>query len=88
MKVKLNTIFAHPKYGCAEPGQVLDLPDAEANALVEAGAAEAVGHALSTSIPPQGLSRPSSAGDKESTMMDQSKRESAMEPHPHTRSTR
>lgn len=40
MRVKMNTIMAHPLYGCAHPGDVIDLPDELAKALLEGGNAD------------------------------------------------
>lgn len=42
MKVKLKTIYAHPIHGAANPGQMINLPDAEAKGLIAGGYAEVV----------------------------------------------
>ena len=49
MKVVINTIMAHPRFGTAEPGTVLDLSEADAQALIECGAAERVEQLKKTS---------------------------------------
>jgi len=77
MKVKLNTIMAHPTLGCAEPGAILDLPETAAKELIEAGAAEAVG--------PRPLPAPATTHESEHAMDDRSEHESAMLPGPRGR---
>lgn len=42
MNVKLRTIFAHPAHGCAGPGEIIDLDEQTARALIEGGYAEEV----------------------------------------------
>ena len=42
MKVKLKTLMAGPG-GCFQPGETIDVKEAEARALVSGGFAEAVG---------------------------------------------
>jgi hypothetical protein len=37
MRIKMNTILMHPKLGAVNPGQVIDLPDDEAQPLLEGG---------------------------------------------------
>jgi hypothetical protein len=40
MKIKMNTAMAHPRLGVAHPGQILDLPEADARPLLESGHAD------------------------------------------------
>jgi hypothetical protein len=40
MKVRMNTAMAHPKYGVAHPGDVIELPDAIAKELIAGRYAE------------------------------------------------
>lgn len=42
MKVKLRTIFAHPAHGCAGPGEIIDLDEQTALALIEGRYADEV----------------------------------------------
>ena len=42
MKVKLRTIFAHPAHGCAGPGEIIDLDDQTALALIQGRYADEV----------------------------------------------
>lgn len=42
MKVKLRTIFAHPVHGCAGPGEIINLDEQTALALIEGRYAEEV----------------------------------------------
>jgi hypothetical protein len=40
MRIKLETVMAHPTLGVANPGDIIDLPDEDAEVLIEAGQAE------------------------------------------------
>ena len=51
MRVKMKTIYAGPS-GSAPPGKVIDLPDAEANALVAGGYATPVEAPAPAAVPP------------------------------------
>ena len=37
MRIRMNTILMHPRLGAVNPGQVIDLPDDEAQPLLEGG---------------------------------------------------
>jgi len=42
MNVKLRTIFAHPAHGCAGPGEIIDVDEQTAQALIEGRYADEV----------------------------------------------
>lgn len=42
MRIKMNTIMAHPKHGVAQPGEIIDLPEADAAPLLKGGHANPV----------------------------------------------
>lgn len=42
MKVKMRAAMAHPRYGVAKPGQVIELPEAAARSMIAGGFAEPV----------------------------------------------
>lgn len=42
MKVKMRTIFAHPAHGCAGAGEIIDLDETTALALIAERYADAV----------------------------------------------
>jgi hypothetical protein len=42
MKVKLRTIFAHPVHGCAGSGEIIELDETTAKALIAERYADAV----------------------------------------------
>ncbi|HEX4499851.1 MAG TPA: hypothetical protein VH187_01590 [Scandinavium sp.] len=42
MKIRINTIMAHPTLGTAEPGTILDVPEADAQPLLDSKVAERV----------------------------------------------
>ena len=44
MKVKLQTIFAHPVHGCAGPGEIIEVDEMTAQALIEGRYADHVPH--------------------------------------------
>jgi hypothetical protein len=50
MKIKMRTLLAGP-FGNANPGDVIDLPDANGAALVAGGYADAVVEAVNVSAP-------------------------------------
>lgn len=37
MRIRMNTTLMHPRLGAVNPGQVIDLPEEEARALLEGG---------------------------------------------------
>ena len=76
MRIKLNTIMAHPSFGTAEPGAVLELPDADAKPLLEAGVADPI-----TRRNPAGPA----ASLFDNAMLDETERESAMLAQPRGR---
>lgn len=42
MKVKLRTIFAHPAHGCAGPGEIIEVDEQTARALIDGRYADGV----------------------------------------------
>jgi hypothetical protein len=50
MRIKLDTVMAHPTLGVANAGDIIDLPEAEARAMLEAGCAEPVSEEERTPI--------------------------------------
>jgi len=69
MQIKLNTIMAHPRFGCFEPGAIIELVEADAKPLLEAGVADPI-----TRRNPAGPA----ASLFDSAMLDETERESAM----------
>jgi hypothetical protein len=69
MRLKLNTIMAHPRFGCFEPGAILELDEADAKPLLESGLAD-----------PVTLNRAPAASLFETAELDDEWRENAMRP--------